>query len=476
MPHHRLSLLGFFCAMSILAAPSLKLGPELAARCGQAALPAEAGKDTPALRIALPEALGDLREGTVMMEIRSSRRIGQTAKGSRWGNLVDCPGIRLFLQEGMDCPRFHMRHPGKTGSPSNVCRFAWLAPDQWYHVAVAWKAATGEVDIYVNGWAQQRTNLATWKVTATGGTLDLGGILGKDAEAATIQVREPELRAWHMTEPQLRTALRGRTFPDGGEGVRKKLEAPLDLSKFKLTPIFETDFTKPLPIIHEDTLFDGDKRVREPKPGEWVLEGPAKAFTKDGQLTIDNLDTGVLDHAVLWLPRTFPESFLVEYDITIEKPEEGLAILFCAARPVDDPTGSIFKPGLPRRNGTFQTYIRGEVNSYHVSYLSAGPRNSSIPGARRTANVRKNSGFWLVASGDDQIQGHGYGRVPHHIRLLKVKNHLQVEVNGKLSVSFTDDGKTYGPVWGDGYIGLRQMNHILSATYQNLRVYRVDAR
>ena len=114
------------------------------------------------------------------------------------------------------------------------------------------------------------------------------------------------------------------------------------------------------------------------------------------------------------------------------------------------------------------------MNSYHVSYLSAGPRNSSIPGARRTANVRKNSGFWLVASGDDQIQGHGYGRVPHRVRLLKVKNHLQVEVNGKLSVSFTDDGKTYGPVWGDGYIGLRQMNHILSATYQNLRVYRVE--
>ena len=475
MLRHRLPLLGYLCAMSLLAAPSLKLDPELAARCGQAMLPAEASKDTPALRIALPETVGDLREGTVMMEIRTSRRLGHTTEGSRWGNLVDCPGIRLFFQEAADGPRFHMRHPGKTGNPSTVCRFAWLAPDQWYHLAVSWKAATGDVDIYVNGWAQQRTRLPVWQPSGKGGTLDLGGILGKDVDAATIQVRKPELHAWHMTEAQLRTALRGLTFPDGGEGVRKKLEAPLDLSGLKLTPIFQPDFANPLPMVHEDALFDGDKRVREPKPGQWVLEGPAKAFAKDGQLTIDNLESG-MDHVVLWLPRAFPESFLIEYDITIEQPEEGLAIVFCAARPVGDPTGSIFKLGLPRRNGLFQTYIRGDVNSYHVSYLSAGERDSSIPGPRRTANVRKNSGFWLVASGDDQIQGHGYGRVPHRVRLLKVRNHLQVEVNGKLSVSFTDDGKTWGPAWGDGYIGLRQMNHILSATYQNLRVYRVESK
>ncbi|MCK5802023.1 MAG: DUF1961 family protein [Lentisphaeria bacterium] len=472
MRNYICSCLSCMIALPLLAA-DLQLGVELAARCGQASLSAEVGKTTPSLRITLPETVGNQREGTAMMEIRASRRIGHTAKGQRLGNLVNGPGIRVLLQEAADGPRFLIRHPGTSSRPSIVCRFAWLAPNQWHHVAVAWNAATGDVDIYVNGWAQQRTHLRPWNPTGRGGVLDLGGILGEGADSATIQVRNPELHAWHMNEPQLRAALRGRVLPDGGEGVRRKMEKPLDLSGLKLTPIFEPDFTKPLPLVLENDLFNKDKRIREPNPGQWVLEGPAKAFTREGELTIDNLESGAA-HVVLWLPRAFPESFLLEYDITIEQPDEGLAILFCAARPVGDPTGSIFKPGLARRNGVFGAYIKGDVNSYHISYLSAGKRQSGIPGARRTANVRKNSGFWLVACGDDQIQGHGYGRVPHHVRLLKLENRLQVEVNGKLSVRFTDDGETWGPVWGDGYIGLRQMNHTLSATYRNLRVHQVE--
>jgi uncharacterized protein DUF1961 len=229
-----------------------------------------------------------------------------------------------------------------------------------------------------------------------------------------------------------------------------------------------------LPIIAEDTLFDDKKRVREPKPGQWVLEGPAKAFTKDGQLTIDNRTMGPA-HTVLWLPNVFPADFLLEFDITIEQPDTGLAIVFFAARPVGDPKGSIFKLDRAKRGGIFKNYIVGDVNSYHVSYLAASGHHT-MGGDRRSANCRKNSGFWLVACGDDQIQGKQMGRGPHRVRFLKVGNQIRVEANGKLSVEFDDDGKTYGPVWGDGYIGLRQMNHLLSAQYKNLKVCAVKPK
>jgi hypothetical protein len=421
----------------------------------------------------LPVGSGALRQGTLTMEIQTSRRIGHTARGLATGNLVRSPGIRVSLQETGSGPRFLVQPPGETRKPTAACLFAWLAPEQWYHLAVSWNAETGDVDLFVNGWAQQRLRLPPWKPAEGGGDITLGGLLGKGDDAATIRVRNPELQAWAMDEARLRRSLLGRTFASAGDGVRQGREEPLDLTGLKLTPIFEPDFRKPLPVVHEDDLCKGEQRVREPKPGQWVLEGPASASTKDGELVIDNLATDGTAHTVLWLPEAFPADLLVEYDITIEQPDEGLAILFCAARPAGDPTGSIFKPGLPRRNGVFQSYIKGDIDSYHVSYLSAGERDSAIPGPRRAANVRKNSGFWLVACGDDQIQGRGYGRVPHHVRLLKVGNRLQVEVNGKLSVNFDDDGKTWGTVWGDGYVGLRQMNHLLSARYSGLRVYRV---
>ena len=457
-------------ALPLAAQPVLRLGPELAARCGAESVPAKG--DESALRAELPESAGDWRDGTLLFEIRASRRIGHIPQGrARAFPLLGCPGLRVTLEETVSGPRFVVRPPGTGAKPSTVCLFAWLAPEEWHHLAVSWKASTGDVDICVNGWAQQRMRLPPWQPDTKGGAVLLGG--GKDAP---FRVRDPELRAWHMGEAQVRAALRGRALPDASDGVRRGLDAPLDISGLRLEPLFVADLGGPLPIVHEDDLCEGEKRVREPEPGQWVLEGPARAFVKDGQLVLDNLAESGSAHAVLWLPRPFPADLLIEYEITIEQPDEGLAILFCAARPRDDPEGSIHRIGLPRRNGVFGTYIKGEIDSYHVSYLSSGERDSAIPGPRRTANVRKNSGFWLVACGDDQIQGRGYGRMPHRVRLLRLGNEIWAEANGRLSVHFADDGKTYGPVLGGGYVGLRQMNHILSASYRNLRVFAVERR
>jgi hypothetical protein len=448
---------------------TMELDRELASRLGgETRLPLAPDGDGAAgvLQIELPEPLGDFAQGTVMMQVRSSRRIGHVDGAPRKMELLRCPGIRVELTEEGDSPRFLFYHPGGAERPVAVSQIAYLDRDQWYHVAVTWASETGLVDLFVNGWAQQRCRLPPWEPQGDR-VLRLGGTLGEGDRAARIEVRNVSLHAWAMDEGQLRQSASHAAFGDGGNGVRQNYQTGLDLSPYNLTLLFEPDLGNPLPMIAEDTLFDGDRRVREPEPGQWVLEGPAEAYTADGKLTIDNLEEEGAAHAVLWLPQAFPENVLIEFEITVEREDEGLAIVFFAARPRGDPGGSIFQPGLAKRNGVFGPYIKGDIDSYHVSYLAAD---------RRMANIRKNSGFWLVACGNDQIFGHGLGRGPHHVRILKVKNQIRIEANGKLSVAFDDDGKTYGPVLGDGYMGLRQMNQLYSAQYENLRVYEVTEK
>ena len=61
----------------------------------------------------------------------------------------------------------------------------------------------------------------------------------------------------------------------------------------------------------------------------------------------------------------------------------------------------------------------------------------------------------------------------HKVTLYKRGNQIRLAVNGVLTISFDDDGKTYMPVWGTGKIGLRQMAHTHTGMYDNFRVYRI---
>lgn len=42
-----------------------------------------------------------------------------------------------------------------------------------------------------------------------------------------------------------------------------------------------------------------------------------------------------------------------------------------------------------------------------------------------------------------------------------------------LAIDWTDPGTTYGPVLGDGYLGLRIMGHTREIRFTQLRVHRV---
>jgi hypothetical protein len=128
----------------------------------------------------------------------------------------------------------------------------------------------------------------------------------------------------------------------------------------------------------------------------------------------------------------------------------------------------IFDPSLPKRTGVFEQYNQGAISCYHISYYASTSYN---PG-RITSNLRKIKGFHLVANGPPGIEP-GSDAV-HAVRLIKDDAHIQLLVDGKVIIDWTDDGKRYGPVLGGGKIALRQMQWP-SALYRNLRVYGLSA-
>ncbi len=59
------------------------------------------------------------------------------------------------------------------------------------------------------------------------------------------------------------------------------------------------------------------------------------------------------------------------------------------------------------------------------------------------------------------------------MRLIKDGAHIQLQVDGRVSIDYTDPGTArYGPIHTDGKIGLRQMQWTI-AQYRNFRVWEL---
>ena len=254
-----------------------------------------------------------------------------------------------------------------------------------------------------------------------------------------------------------------------GEG-RTIYQTPLDVAGRNLKPLFEESFTQPIDWISEEKLLDADgKRVSTPQ-ARWILEGPKASLetTPDGLvMRTTSPEDRKEGHWVLWLNQPMPDGILVEYEFAPQSDERGLHILFLAAHR-RDADGTLFDLDLPARRGDFKPYITGEINSYHISPWAADDQ-----ALRRTANMRKNSGFSLVAVGNDRIGGSGSGW--HKIRALIENGRVELESDGVLSIQFQDTGQHYGPVWKEGgLIGFRFMAHTGQATLRNLRVWKPE--
>lgn len=334
-----------------------------------------------------------------------------------------------------------------------------LEGTQWYHAVFAWDAPSGRFDLCLNGVLQEKFRgfrAQPWKMPPPSASrLALGGTLGGDS--ARIAVREVTVHQAFLDDRSASEQARGfGVSPLSGEG-RTVFCEPLDLPPCEMALVYESDFGEPLNLVSEDDLFQGGVRVRPPDGCDWILEGAGRAWTEGGRLHVENEG-----HTVLWNARKFPGDFLLEFGFTRANPN-GLAIVFFNARAKGG--GAIFDRGMPRRSGEYPAYHSGEMDAYHLSYVTSG---------RRTSNLRKSFGFFLTSVGDDHIHDAGPG--PHTVRILKHGHRIALESRGRTALVYEDDGRAYGPVLAnDGHIGFRQMANIGKASYTHVRVWRLEA-
>lgn len=199
---------------------------------------------------------------------------------------------------------------------------------------------------------------------------------------------------------------------------------------------------------------------------DWKLEGGKRMSIENGRLVLESepsdgkISEALHNHLVCWLTNEMPADFLLEFKVRPQNRKQGLNIVFFNARGIHGE--SIFDPALKPRNGLFAQYHSGDLNNYHISYWAA---------ERGTANVRKNAGFNLVATGKDLITV-APADVFQTVRLYKRGGTIRLMVDDLVAVAFDDDGKTFGKFWAhSGWIGLRQMAHTIRCEYDDLKVF-----
>lgn len=201
---------------------------------------------------------------------------------------------------------------------------------------------------------------------------------------------------------------------------------------------------------------------------DWKLEGGKRMSIVNGRLVLESEPSGEKpspedNHLVCWLTKEMPADFLLEFKARPKDRKNGLNIIFFNARGLHGE--SIFDPALKPRSGIFAQYHSGDLNNYHISYWA---------GERGTANVRKNAGFHLVATGKDLVSPAPADSF-QTIRLYKHGGTIRLMVDNVIEVAFDDDGKTHGPVWTHpGWIGLRQMAHTIRCEYDDLKVFPLN--
>ncbi len=198
------------------------------------------------------------------------------------------------------------------------------------------------------------------------------------------------------------------------------------------------------------------------KLGDWIMEGPGELKFVGGWMELFSPDKK-WDH-VLWCPKDFPASFIAEWDMQNMDTTNGLAIIFFAA------SGSkgedIFDPDMPKRDGTFKYYNRGRINCYHISYYAHNPKNPD----RGDSHLRKDPAFDMLQTGREGIPATSTS--VHHIKLIKNIGHILMFIDDRKIIDFTDDGKIFGPVYGKGKIGFRQMRWT-DFRYRDFRVWEI---
>lgn len=261
--------------------------------------------------------------------------------------------------------------------------------------------------------------------------------LAHSAGATQPWLRAAGLIAFCLWAPAVFAAQKAEPPPHPSVGQRF---VPMDVAWDR--PVYQTGFDDPSELRN------------------WKLEGGKRVSIANGKLVLESEPGQKDNHLVCWLTKEMPADFLLEFTVRPQDRSEGLNIVFFSTRGARGE--SIFDPALKPRAGVFKQYHSSDLNGYHISYWAGG---------RGTANVRKNAGFHLVATGPDRVRDAPKDSF-QVVRVYKRGGTIRLMIDNVISVAFDDDGKTYGAVWNHpGWIGLRQMGHTVRCEYDSLKVF-----
>lgn len=396
----------------------------------------------------------------------------EAGEGYTEGPLATLPFGRAWLFFGGGSGGINLAWENESGeSLLAQLSLSHLKGGQIYQLAIAWDLKNGMLRMWLNGVEQGDLMHARAAVEMRPAqlidTITLGGDLTFGGKVvARVGIAEAIAYDRILSEAEIQQhAARRPLKPLSGE-ARTLFREPMRTDGLQMKLVYETSFNGDELWQHERDLIDGEGlRVDLPKAGAWILEGDSieRQTTAQGVHFVSQSPDSVRDGAwVFWLNRELPENFLIEYAFTPERSDRGLNILFFNA--TGSGNSSIFDPSQPIRQARFRPYIVGTIDNYHISPWAT---DGTTP--RRTANLRKNSGFRLLAAGNDRI--YQPGSKTHLVRLKKVGRHIELESDGIVALRHEDEGNVYGPILTGGIAGLRFMAHTGSATVHFFRIY-----
>lgn len=199
----------------------------------------------------------------------------------------------------------------------------------------------------------------------------------------------------------------------------------------------------------------------------FTLEGQARITFDSGRMRMQNaadVSLGQKANYVLWCPEELPSDMRAEWDFR-PLTGTGLCILFFSARGRNGE--NLFSPSLSSRTGEYPQYHHGDINAFHVSYFR---RKEPEERVFHTCNLRKSYGFHLVSQGADPIPDIQDCVKDYHLCVEKRGDLISFSADGLSLFTYRDDGITFGPRLGGGWLGFRQLAP-LTAEYHDLRVY-----
>ena len=206
--------------------------------------------------------------------------------------LVDCPVLTLELKNNSLWPVVKAVPQAKEERKERI-QFAFLKPNQWYHLSIAWDGPRKIFRLFLNGEKQQPSYFGQWTKSDFSGDLSLGSL--------SVAVRNMALFNELLNEYSLALLIKDLDIPKlSGEG-RQTFGNGLNLKLYSANLVYEADFAKKQTVIREDDLFENNKRVRHPADADWVLEGRAKAIQAEDCLVVYSSEDGGVaqNHAVI---------------------------------------------------------------------------------------------------------------------------------------------------------------------------------